>query len=89
MFVRVYVYNDCTRTYTHCSLLQQIYCIWLRFMGAKIGKNVFISPENGGFREIDFMNIGNDCGELITIVLLGSTSFSEIESFMYSKPFLT
>ena len=35
-------------------------------MGAKIGKNVFISPENGGFREIDFMNIGNDCGELIS-----------------------
>lgn len=65
-FVHVYVYNDCTRTYTHCSLLQQIYCIWLRFMGAKIGKNVFISPENGGFREIDFMNIGNDCGELIS-----------------------
>ena len=35
-------------------------------MGAKIGKNVFISPENGGFREIDFINIGNDCGELIS-----------------------
>ena len=26
-------------------------------------KNVFISPENGGFREIDFMNIGNNCGK--------------------------
>lgn len=39
----------------------QIYCMWLRFMGAKIGKDVFISPENGGFREIDFMNIGDNC----------------------------
>mmetsp|Transcript_32265 Transcript_32265/g.43009 ORF Transcript_32265/g.43009 Transcript_32265/m.43009 type:complete len:537 (-) Transcript_32265:115-1725(-) len=37
------------------------YCAWLKFMGANIGKRVFISPENGGFREIDFLNIGDDC----------------------------
>ena len=30
-------------------------------MGAKIGKRVFISPENWGFREIDFLDIGDDC----------------------------
>jgi [acyl-carrier-protein] S-malonyltransferase len=37
-----------------------LYCWWLRFMGAKIGKRVFISPEGGGFRELDFMDIGDD-----------------------------
>lgn len=51
----------CTSTVLYPLSGTQIYCIWLRFMGAKIGKNVFISPENGGFREIDFMNIGDDC----------------------------
>lgn len=51
----------CTSTIIYPFSGTQIYCFWLRFMGAKIGKNVFISPENGGFREIDFMTIGNDC----------------------------
>ena len=51
----------CTSTVLYPMSGTQIYCAWLRFMGASIGKNVFISPENGGFREIDFLNIGDDC----------------------------
>lgn len=51
----------CTSTVLYPMSGTFIYCAWLRFMGAKIGKSVFISPENGGFREIDFMNIGDNC----------------------------
>ena len=51
----------CTSTVLYPMSGTFIYCSWLRFMGAKIGESVFISPENGGFREIDFMNIGNNC----------------------------
>jgi len=51
----------CTSTVLYPMSGTFIYCAWLRFMGARIGKSVFISPENGGFREIDFMNIGNNC----------------------------
>lgn len=40
----------CTSTVLYPISGTQIYCIWMRFMGAKVGKNVFISPENGGFR---------------------------------------
>jgi len=42
----------CTSTVLYPLSGTQLYCAWLRFMGARIGKNVFISPENGGFREI-------------------------------------
>jgi hypothetical protein len=42
----------CTSTVLYPLSGTQMYCIWLRFMGARIGSNVFISPENGGFREI-------------------------------------
>lgn len=42
----------CTSTVLYPLSGTQIYCVWLRFMGANIGKDVFISPENGGFREI-------------------------------------
>lgn len=51
----------CTSTVLYPMSGTFIYCAWLRFMGAKVGKSVFISPENGGFREIDFMNIGDNC----------------------------
>ena len=51
----------CTSTVLYPMSGTFIYCAWLRFMGAKIGESVFISPENGGFREIDFMNIGDNC----------------------------
>mmetsp|Transcript_23153 Transcript_23153/g.64167 ORF Transcript_23153/g.64167 Transcript_23153/m.64167 type:complete len:2474 (+) Transcript_23153:109-7530(+) len=51
----------CTSTIIYPFSGTELYCIWLRIMGAKVGKNVFISPENGGFREIDFMDIGDDC----------------------------
>jgi len=51
----------CTSTVLYPMSGTFIYCAWLRFMGARIGKSVFISPENGGFREIDFMNIGDNC----------------------------
>jgi len=37
-----------------------IFALWLRLMGAKIGKNVFISPEQGGYRELNFLEIGDD-----------------------------
>ena len=42
----------CTSTVLYPLSGTQIYVLWLRFMGAKIGKNVFISPENGGFRKV-------------------------------------
>ncbi len=81
----------CTSTVLYPISGTQIYCVWMRLMGAKVGKDVFVSPENGGFRcvcsdslilnfllngffrsmiilslryarEIDFMNIGDNCG---------------------------
>lgn len=30
-------------------------------MGSKIGKRAFISPENDGLRELDFLDVGDDC----------------------------
>jgi len=51
----------CTSTIIYPFSGTEFYCIWLRSMGAKIGQRVFISPENGGFREIDFLHIGDDC----------------------------
>jgi len=50
----------CTSTIIYPFSGTQLYCMWLRFMGAKVGKRVFASPENGGFREIDFLDIGDD-----------------------------
>jgi malonyl CoA-acyl carrier protein transacylase/acetyltransferase-like isoleucine patch superfamily enzyme len=37
-----------------------IFVLWLRLMGAKIGKNVFVSPEQGGYRELNFLDIGDN-----------------------------
>mmetsp|Transcript_7732 Transcript_7732/g.11734 ORF Transcript_7732/g.11734 Transcript_7732/m.11734 type:complete len:746 (-) Transcript_7732:130-2367(-) len=50
----------CTSTVIYPFSGTQLYCRWLRFMGARVGQSAFISPENGGFREIDFLDIGDD-----------------------------
>lgn len=49
----------CTSTVIYPFSGTVFYSAWLRFMGAKVGNRAFISPENGGFREIDFLDIGN------------------------------
>lgn len=36
-----------------------VYNVWLKLMGARIGKNSFIAPYNGGFREVNHMDIGD------------------------------
>lgn len=50
----------CTSSIIYPFSGTQLYCTWLRFMGAKVGRRAFVSPENGGFREIDFLEIGDD-----------------------------
>lgn len=37
-----------------------VYIIWMRLMGATIGKNCFIDPGINGFFEIDNLSVGND-----------------------------
>eukprot|EP00985_Skeletonema_marinoi_P024812 scaffold17596_cov133-Skeletonema_marinoi.AAC.2 len=51
----------CTQTVFVPFSGTEIFCQWLRLMGSKIGNGVFISPENGGLRELDFLIVGDNC----------------------------
>lgn len=50
----------CTQTVFVPFAGTELFCVWLRLMGSKIGKRVFFSPENGGLRELDFLHVGDD-----------------------------
>lgn len=54
------VIYTCSSTVLYPFSGTAIYVVWLRLMGAKIGKRVFISPEQGGFREINFLEVGDN-----------------------------
>jgi len=63
-FMAWHVFADliylCTSTVLYPLSGTQFYAAWLRSMGAKIGKNAFVSPEGGGFRELDFLDVGDN-----------------------------
>ena len=63
-FLAWHVFADliylCTSTVLYPLSGTQFYATWLRTMGAKIGKNAFVSPEGGGFRELDFLDVGDN-----------------------------
>jgi len=54
------VIYTCSSTVLYPFSGTEIYVWWLRAMGAKVGKRVFISPEQGGLREINFLDIGDN-----------------------------
>jgi acetyltransferase-like isoleucine patch superfamily enzyme len=51
----------CTQTVFVPFAGTELFCMWLRLMGSKIGRRVFFSPENSGLRELDFLHVGDDC----------------------------